>query len=168
MAQPADFDFFRSILEDLHLAVYLVNRDGKIVFWNDGAERITGYLRQDVIGRIDNDNLLGETDGDDKDLSGPLAPTAVAIREGKPIQAHRVSLRHKSGHRVPVELWSFPVRNAEGAIVGAAVPPTPVMSQDIGKSVNPQLALVRRAASVRVRVACQSRGIASKGRFATP
>jgi diguanylate cyclase (GGDEF)-like protein/PAS domain S-box-containing protein len=120
MAQPADFDFFRSILEDLHLAVYLVNHEEKIVFWNAGAERITGYLRQDVIGRIDHDNLLGETDCDDKDLSGPLAPTAVAIREGKPIQAHRVSLRHKSGHRVPVELWSFPVRNAEGAIVVAA------------------------------------------------
>ena len=45
MAQPADFDFFRSILEDLHLAVYVVDRGGKIVFWNDGAERITGYLR---------------------------------------------------------------------------------------------------------------------------
>ena len=47
MARPADFDFFRSILEDLHLAVYVVDRGGKIVFWNDGAERITGYLRQD-------------------------------------------------------------------------------------------------------------------------
>jgi diguanylate cyclase (GGDEF)-like protein/PAS domain S-box-containing protein len=113
MAQPAaDFDFYRSILEDLHLAVYLVNRAGKIVFWNDGAERITGYLRQEVIGRTDNDNLLGETDGDDNDLSGPCAPTAVAMREGKAVQAHRISLRHKSGHRVPVELWSFPVRDA--------------------------------------------------------
>jgi PAS domain S-box-containing protein len=112
MAQPADFDFFRSILEDLHLAVYVVDRGGKIVFWNDGAQRITGYLRQDVIGRMDNDNLLGEADGNDNDLSGPCVPTAVAMREGKPIQAHRISLRHKSGHRVPVELWSFPVRNA--------------------------------------------------------
>ena len=120
MARPADFDFYRSILEDLHLAVFLVDRGGKIVFWNDGAERITGYLRQEVIGRMDNDNLLGEADGNDNDLSGPCAPTSVAMREGKPIRAHRISLRHKSGHRVPVELWSFPVRNAEGTIVGAA------------------------------------------------
>jgi PAS domain-containing protein len=85
MAQPAaDFDFYRSILEDLHLAVYVVNRAGKIVFWNDGAERITGYLRQEVIGRTDNDNLLGETDGDDNDLSGPCAPTAVARGQARP------------------------------------------------------------------------------------
>jgi len=120
MAQPDDFDFFRSILEGLHIAVYVVDRGGKIVFWNNGAERISGYLRQEMIGRMDNDNLLGEADGNDNDLSEPSALTAVAMREGKPIQAHRISLRHKSGHRVPVELWSFPVRNAEGAIVGAA------------------------------------------------
>ncbi len=119
MARFADLDFFRSILENLHVAVYVVDRNGKILFWNDGAERITGYLRQDVIGRIHDDNFLGETDGEDNELSGPLAPTVAAMREGKPTQA-QVSMRHKSGHRVPVQLWAFPVRNAEGAIVGAA------------------------------------------------
>jgi diguanylate cyclase (GGDEF)-like protein/PAS domain S-box-containing protein len=120
MAQSADFDFFRSILEGLHVAVYLVNRAGKITFWNDGAERITGYLRQEVIGRVHHDNLLGETDGDNNELSGSLAPATIVMREGKSIQAHRISLRHKSGHRIPVQLYCFPVRNAEGAIVGAA------------------------------------------------
>jgi diguanylate cyclase (GGDEF)-like protein/PAS domain S-box-containing protein len=118
-----DFDdhgFFQSILEGLHVAVYVVNREGKILFWNNGAERITGYLRQDMIGHLDIDNLLGEIDGDDSELDGRFSPTAVAMREGKPTQAHRISLRHKSGHRIPVELWAFPVRDAHGAIVGAA------------------------------------------------
>jgi PAS domain S-box-containing protein/diguanylate cyclase (GGDEF)-like protein len=119
MAQPGDFDFFRSILENLHAAVYVVDRHAKILFWNDGAERITGYLRQDVIGRVHHDNFLGETDGEDKELTGPFAPTAAAIRDGKALQA-QISLRHKSGHRVPVQLWAFPIRNAEGAIIGAA------------------------------------------------
>ena len=119
VAQPGDFDFFRSILENLHVAVYVVDRHAKILFWNDGAERITGYLRQDVIGRVHLDNFLGQTDGEDHDLSGSFAPTAVAMRDGKALQA-LVSLRHKSGHRIPVQLWAFPIRNAEGAIVGAA------------------------------------------------
>jgi len=119
MAQPGDFDFFRSILENLHVAVYVVDRNAKIMFWNDGAERITGYLRQDVIGRVHHDNFLGETNGEDIDLTGPFAPTAMAIREGKPLQAE-ISLRHKSGHRIPVKLWAFPIRNADGVIVAAA------------------------------------------------
>jgi diguanylate cyclase (GGDEF)-like protein/PAS domain S-box-containing protein len=119
MARLAELDFFRSILDNLHVAVYVVDRDGKILFWNDGAERITGYLRQDVIGRVHTDNFLGETDGEDDELSGPLAPAMSAMREGKPTQA-MVSLRHKSGHRIPVQLWAFPVRNSEGVIIGAA------------------------------------------------
>ncbi|MGA2429858.1 MAG: PAS domain S-box protein, partial [Candidatus Acidiferrum sp.] len=80
MAQPGDFDFFRTVLENLQVAVYVVDRDAKILFWNDGAERITGYLRQDVIGRVHQDNFLGETDAQDNELTGPLAPTSVAMR----------------------------------------------------------------------------------------
>jgi diguanylate cyclase (GGDEF)-like protein len=29
-------------------------------------------------------------------------------------------LRHKSGHRVVVQLWTFPIRNAQGVVVGTA------------------------------------------------
>ena len=119
MAEFGDADIFRDILENLHLAVYVVGRDGKILFWNNGAERITGYLRQDILGRPYGDNFLGKIDGEENDLSGPLAPITAATRDGKPLQA-QVSLRHKSGHRIPVQLWAFPIRNAQGVIVGAA------------------------------------------------
>ena len=37
MTGLADSELFRFILENLHMAVYVVGRDGKIVFWNDGA-----------------------------------------------------------------------------------------------------------------------------------
>jgi len=92
MAGSGDQAFFRSILENLHTAVYVVGRDGRILFWNDGAERITGYLRQDVIGRVRGDNFLGETDGDEADSNGALTPIASATRDGKPQQG-QVSLR---------------------------------------------------------------------------
>jgi PAS domain S-box-containing protein/diguanylate cyclase (GGDEF)-like protein len=119
MAGFGDPDFFRSILENLHMAVYVVGRDGRILFWNDGAERITGYLCQDVIGRVCGENFLGETDGGESDANGALTPIAAATRDRQPLQA-QVSLRHKSGHRIPVQLWAFPIRNAQGVIVGAA------------------------------------------------
>jgi diguanylate cyclase (GGDEF)-like protein/PAS domain S-box-containing protein len=119
MTGLSEIDFFRSVLDNLHVAVYVVDREGKILFWNDGAERITGYLRQDVIGRLYTDNFLGETDGDDNELTDALAPTTTAMREGRPTQA-LVSMRHKAGHRIPVQLWAFPVRNSDGVIVGAA------------------------------------------------
>ena len=111
-------EFFGKVLEGLRTAVYVVDREGRTLFWNDGAERITGHLRQDVVGRICGDNFLGETDCNDQDLSGARAPLAAVTREGKPLEA-QVSLRHKTGHRIPVQLWAFPIRNAHGLIVGA-------------------------------------------------
>ena len=119
MPDLADPQIFRSILENLSMAVYVVARDGKILFWNDGAERITGYLRQDVIGRIYEENFLGELDGVESEQGGVRCPIFVASLDGKHVQT-QVSLRHKSGHRVPVQLWAFPVRNSQGVIVGGA------------------------------------------------
>jgi diguanylate cyclase (GGDEF)-like protein/PAS domain S-box-containing protein len=119
MAGLGESEFFRMVLEGLRTAVYVVDRDGKTLFWNDGAERITGHLRQDVVGRVCGDNFLGETDSDNNNLTGALAPMATAIREDKAMEA-RVSLRHKTGHRIPIRLWTFPIRNAQGLVVGVA------------------------------------------------
>jgi PAS domain S-box-containing protein len=118
MAGLGEPEFFRMVLDGLRTAVYVVDREGTTLFWNDGAERITGHLRQDVVGRVCGDNFLGEADSTDTDLTGALAPIATVIREGKP-QETQVSLRHKAGHRVPVQMWAFPIRNAKGSIVGA-------------------------------------------------
>ena len=43
---PAELDPkpYRDILEGLPNGVYVVDRDRKILFWNDGAEQISGYL----------------------------------------------------------------------------------------------------------------------------
>ena len=95
MARLSEIDFFRSILDNLHVAVYVVDREGKILFWNDGAERITGYLRQDVIGRLHTDNFLGETNGEDNELTGTNAPTTTAmIDEASGVLNHGVTQSH--------------------------------------------------------------------------
>jgi PAS domain S-box-containing protein len=44
MSELRDPNIFRAVLECLPTGVYLVGSDGKILFWNDGGERITGYL----------------------------------------------------------------------------------------------------------------------------
>jgi PAS domain S-box-containing protein len=40
-----DPELYRSVLDDLTAGVYPVDRTGKIVFWNAGAERIRGFAR---------------------------------------------------------------------------------------------------------------------------
>src|ERR1051326_88745 len=108
-------ELFRSILEGLHAAVYVIDRAGKILFWNDGAERITGHLRQEMMGRSFSDNFLGQADGDGNNLAGALSPVARTFRDGKPINS-QISLRHKEGHRVPVELHTFALRDSHNLV----------------------------------------------------
>lgn len=51
MAGPSDLLLHRLILEALPLGICDVNCEAKIILWSEGAEKLTGYFRQDVIGQ---------------------------------------------------------------------------------------------------------------------
>ena len=112
-------EIYRRILESLQTGIYLVDHDQKILFWNDGAERITGHLRQDVLGRFCVEDLLGNRDGNDSFASDAADAIAAVLRDGKPV-AINVSLCHKEGHRVLVRLRAVAIRNSHGTVIGAA------------------------------------------------
>lgn len=119
MSLIEDPEVFRTVLEGMQTGVYLVDLDQKILFWNDGAEKITGYFRQDVVGHFCRDNLLAQVDVYNPVISDAAEAILAVLRDGKPTIAE-VSLRHKSGHRVFVRLRGIPIRNAHGTIIGAA------------------------------------------------
>jgi diguanylate cyclase (GGDEF)-like protein/PAS domain S-box-containing protein len=119
MTELSDPIIYQTVLEGLETGVYIVDRNRRIRFWNEGAEKITGYLRQDVVGRFLRDHLL--TAGDDgRDLdSDPDDPINLVFRDGKR-SSMDVSILHKDGYRVPIVLRTSPIRNSHGAVVGAA------------------------------------------------
>lgn len=116
---PLNDDTYKAVLESLATGVYIVDRERKILLWNNGAEEITGYRRQEVIGRSCFDNLLMHCDENSTLLCGLACPLQQTMRDGKPCQAD-VYLRHKDGQRVPVRIRAVPVRNEDGTIIGAA------------------------------------------------
>ena len=112
-------EIFRAALESLQTGVCLVDRDRRISFWNEGAERITGYLRQDVLGRFCGEILLVKFHENKAALCEHACPLLSAMRDGQAREA-RVYLHHKSGYAVPVSLRAVPIRDAHGHVVGAA------------------------------------------------
>jgi len=58
MTSPRDSDLCLHLLESLPTGIFAVDLQGKIAFCNTGAERITGYLKQEVMGRLCNDGFL--------------------------------------------------------------------------------------------------------------
>ncbi|MGH9678836.1 MAG: diguanylate cyclase domain-containing protein, partial [Candidatus Acidiferrales bacterium] len=112
-------EIYQSVLQGLQAGVYLVDRNRRIRFWNDGAEKITGYLGQEVIGRFLRDQLLVTLAETHETDSCPLDPISIVFRDGKPSTTD-VSILHKDGYRVPVVLHTIPVRDNRGKVVGAA------------------------------------------------
>ncbi len=114
-----DPEIFRSVLDSLPIGVYLVGRDRKIVFWNIGAEHITGYHRHEVVGHSSHESILAQCNEASCILCGVACPLTEVIHEGKPKDA-QIFLRHKAGHRVPARLRITPIRDQHGSLVGAA------------------------------------------------
>jgi len=110
--------FYRFILDSLPSGVCAIDREGKIVYWNEGAERITGHLRQDVLGHRCDAEFLEHTDSDNNLLMGDAIPVSEAVREGCSKNA-RASLRGKDGHFVSIKLQTLPFRDERGSIRGA-------------------------------------------------
>jgi PAS domain S-box-containing protein len=114
-----DSEIFRTVLDSLSMGVYLVDCDRKIVFWNRGAEKISGYKAQDLLGRVFRDKLLIQYDEEHAGQIAQACQLTEAIRDGEMKEAD-VFLLHKEGHRVPVRVCAVPLRNDMGKIVGAA------------------------------------------------
>lgn len=119
MPELEDPEIYRSVLEHLETGVYIVDRNRRVRFWNEGAEQITGFLRQDVVGRFLREHLLAVGDASKNFDADPDDPINLAIRDGKS-SVLDVSILHKSGYRVPIILRTNPIRNSQGLVVGAA------------------------------------------------
>jgi diguanylate cyclase (GGDEF)-like protein/PAS domain S-box-containing protein len=111
-------DFYKHLLDNLHDGVYFVNRDREIIYWNKGAERITGYAEKDVVGSHCWDNILMHVDTMGNSLCQDGCPLAKVILSGGEIKSE-IFLSHKDGHRVPVAVRVTPITNGEGKVIGA-------------------------------------------------
>ncbi len=111
-------DFYKSILDNLFDGVYFVDHARNITYWNRGAERISGYLAKDVVGRNCSNNILRHITSDGVELCQKGCPLSFTLTDGKQREEH-VFLHHKDGHRVPVALRISPLHDEDGAIVGA-------------------------------------------------
>jgi diguanylate cyclase (GGDEF)-like protein/PAS domain S-box-containing protein len=110
--------FFKRMLDNLFDAVYFTDLRRRIIYWNRAAEELTGYSVNEVIGNCCADNLLQHVDETGRPFCTGECPLSRTMAGGRPRRAE-LYLRHKNGHRVPVEIRVCPVPGKDGEIVGA-------------------------------------------------
>ncbi|MCB2178774.1 sensor domain-containing diguanylate cyclase [bacterium] len=110
--------FYKTLLQSMHDGVYMVDRERRIMFWNQSAEELTGYTSDEVMGHFCGDGLLQHVDMDGKLLCGDGCPLQTTIEDGQP-RSMDVFLKHKDGYRLPVRVSAGSVFDNQGQVVGA-------------------------------------------------
>ena len=112
-----DDNLYAEILDSLPEGIYYLDRNRIITFWSRGAEKITGYTADQVIGKSCRNNPLNPLNEQGSVLCNDDCPLAATMQDGKPREAN-VYLHHVEGHRIPVQIRSIPIRVKGGSIVG--------------------------------------------------
>jgi PAS domain S-box-containing protein len=104
---------FAAIVQSTDDAILSIDLDRIIAGWNSGAERLYGYLAEDIVGQsitilIPADRLHEENTIIDR------------IRRGERVDHYETVRRRKDGSLVDVSLTVSPIKNAAGRIVGAS------------------------------------------------
>lgn len=110
---------YKEIVDNSHNGVCVLDLERTIVYWNNGAERISGYTAAEVLGRGCHNNLLAHVDSEGRAMcGGGSCPAVRSMRQDEPCEME-VYLLHREGYRVPILSRTKPVKDANGVITGA-------------------------------------------------
>lgn len=112
-----EIKYFNQMLESLFEGTYVVDLDRRIVFWNKGAELLSGFSAAEVVGSRCQDNLLNHVDRTGCALCIGICPLQMTMEDGVRREAD-IFLHHKDGHRVPVSVRTIPLYDRK-KIIGA-------------------------------------------------
>jgi PAS domain S-box-containing protein len=102
-----------AIVESNNDAIISMNLDGLITSWNKSAERIYGYLSEEIIGKPILILIPQERHGEESTI-------LARIRRGERVDHYETIRRHKDGSLIDVSLTISPVRDVGDKIVGAS------------------------------------------------
>ena len=113
-----DAELSQALLENVREAVYVVDCDRRITYWNPAAEQLTGFSAAEVVGHHCRDGILNHVNEAGELLCYSGCPLLATMLDGRPTEAS-LFLHHRDGHRVPVAISAAALRDAEGTLCGA-------------------------------------------------
>jgi sigma-B regulation protein RsbU (phosphoserine phosphatase) len=111
---------FAGIVQSITEGLYVVDRDRRIIFWNRGAEKITGWKAEEVVGTHCSDGILEHTDAAGHRLChSDFCPLHRSIVTRTPRRITTIVYsRTRSGSRIPVEVTTAPYLDAGETLIG--------------------------------------------------
>ncbi len=122
------FQEFDRIFKHFNEGVYLVDKNRKILYYNEAAEHFSGFDRHYVMGHHCHDNLFNHMSEDGTLLCFEGCPLNRSIVENIETE-NCVYLRHKDGFRLKVHAKTMPILE-NGEVIGVLEVFSPVIPQE--------------------------------------
>lgn len=150
MTETADHDWlYQRIVEDSPIAILFADRDGKIRFWNAGAEAIFGYSAAEAVGQS-LDLIVPERQRPRHWEGWTRVMASGVTKYGR--DALAVPATRRDGTRISIEFNIVLLRAPTGELVGAAA-----MVQDVTARWQQQKELNARLAALEAKAAESSK-----------
>lgn len=94
--------------ELLPIALWREDADGRVVEWSLAAQDLLGYRPEDILGKLGSDVLVPDNN---RELADQLTRR---VQAGETVGG-TLPVRHRDGHRVPMEMWILPSPIRRGA-----------------------------------------------------
>jgi PAS domain S-box-containing protein len=109
----ADSQRLVSIVESSDDAIVSKDLDGTITSWNRGAERLFGYMAEEVIGKPVTILIPPDRMNEEPEIIG-------RVRRGERVDHYDTVRRRKDGSLIDISLTVSPIKDAGGRIIGAS------------------------------------------------
>jgi len=111
---------FRRILDAISDGVYVTTDEREIVYWSKGAERITGFSADEVVGKHCFDDVLVHTDVAGRHLCIDGCPLQDCMSRRVDRTVNEIFLKRKDGERLPVYVKTTTFEEA-GRVFGVEI-----------------------------------------------
>jgi diguanylate cyclase (GGDEF)-like protein/PAS domain S-box-containing protein len=111
-------DFFKTLLDSVFDAVYTVDRQGIITYWNESCARLTGYGDNEMIGQTYALTAFAYDEDQEHNTIHQRAGVTIVLETGMP-GTWKGYVRRKNGQRIPIESHISPLRDNTGNTIGA-------------------------------------------------
>ena len=109
-ALKASEEFQRALVACSPVALYSLDLDGRVLSWNESAERIFGWTAEEVLGDIP--ALIPENCRDE------YRENLALVQKGGMILGKEFTRRRKDGSLIPISLSVAPILDDKGTLVG--------------------------------------------------
>ncbi len=103
----------RMILDNVADGIVTVDKEGSVAWFNRAAEQITGFSKEEVLGKPCRSVLQTDLCGTD------ACPLEQTLRHHRNVANLEVVITNKWGRQIPISVSTAPIKDKEGKILGA-------------------------------------------------